>query len=304
VSHGSRAASVIVPAFNAREQIGDAISALERQTLDEPFEIIVVASGSDDTPTYLASQHPSVRVITSNKRLYPGRARNTGVHAARGAVIAFASADTRPAAQWLEERVRLHREGSDLVGGSILNGTPRNWIGTAGYLLEYSALLPVEDLLRRQGIPHALSFRRSVFDLVGDYPEDVLTGEDTIFNQRCLVAGLQLAFAPTAGLFHDNPTNLIEFLAHAANHGRGLAQCIERHELGAAIRPAHAKSRAGQVRGTSRYTALGVVAKYRRIAEFAPRWLPTLIVCTPPIVAALAATAWSCVDEIRALETR
>jgi GT2 family glycosyltransferase len=298
VSEAAPAVSVVIPAFNAREGIGHALASLYRQKLEEPLEIIVVASGSDGCAEYLEGSHPSVRVVQSRGRLLPGPARNAGVRAARGEIVAFASADTRAAPLWAGERLRVHRAGFDLVGGSILNGTPWSWIGTAGYLLEYSALLPVEALLRRQGIAHALSFSRSVFELVGEYPEDVLTGEDTIFNQRCLDSGLRLGFAPAAGLRHDNPTRLAEFLTHAANHGRGLAQCIERHDLSAAIRPSDASTLGRRIKSAATYTALGLFAKYRRIARYAPRWLPTLVLCTPLIVSASAVTAWSSLVEL------
>jgi hypothetical protein len=165
--------------------------------------------------------------------------------------------------------------------------------------MEYSALLPVEALLRQQDVAHALSFKRSVFEIVGEYPEDITTGEDTIFNQRCLAGGLRLGFAPRAGLYHDNPRALGEFLRHAAAHGRGLAQCIERYGLATSFSDANVWSRWGRLAATSRYTALALAAKYRRVARYAPRFLPALLVCTPLITAGSAATAWSTLIQLR-----
>ncbi|HET9152645.1 MAG TPA: glycosyltransferase [Solirubrobacterales bacterium] len=299
VSTARPAVSVVIPAFNARDLIGRALESLYAQEVDAPFEIIVVASGEDDCADYLREHHSSVRVHHRGDRMLPGRARNVGVRMALGEVIAFASADTRADRRWLSERLRLHREGCDLVGGSILNGTPHSWIGTAGYLMEYSALLPVEALLRQQDIAHALSFAHSVFELVGGYPEDIATGEDTIFNQRCLNAGLRLGFAPRAGLYHDNLRHLGEFLRHAADHGRGLAQCIERYNLATSFSVADASSLWGRAAATFRYTTLSLQAKYRRVARYAPRFLPALMACTPLIAAASAVTAWSTLNELR-----
>jgi glycosyltransferase involved in cell wall biosynthesis len=299
VSTAPLTASVVIPAFNARDLIGRALGSLYAQELDAPFEIIVVASGGDGCVDYLREHHSSVRVHHSADRMLPGPARNAGVRMAIGEVIAFASADTRAEPRWLSERLRLHRAGCDLVGGSILNGTPMSWIGTAGYLMEYSALLPVEALLRQQDVAHALSFRRSVFELVGEYPEDIATGEDTIFNQRCLAAGLRLGFAPQAGLYHDNPRHLGEFLHHAAGHGRGLAQCIERYELATSLSGVDTSSAWERVAAAFRYTALALTAKYRRVALYAPRFLPALVACTPLIAAGSAVTAWSTLNQLR-----
>jgi glycosyltransferase involved in cell wall biosynthesis len=299
VSTAAPAVSVVIPAFNARDLIGRALESLYAQELDAAFEIIVVASGGDDCANYLRERHPSVRVHHSEDRMFPGPARNAGVRMALGGVIAFASADTRAVPHWLSERLRLHRAGCDLVGGSILNGTPKSWVGTSGYLMEYSALLPVEALLRKQDVAHALSFTRTVFELVGEYPEDISTGEDTIFNRRCLAAGLCLGFAPRAGLYHDNPRNLNEFFRHAAHHGRGLAQCIERYELATSFVSADLWSLRGRVAATFRYTALALMAKYRRVARHAPRFLPALVACTPFIAAGSAVTAWSTLSQLR-----
>ena len=287
------AASVVVPAFEERRRIDYALASLYAQDLAEPFEIIVVASGADGCAEYLKRMHPEVVVAQEPQRLLPGAARNAGVRQATGEIVAFASADTRATSNWLSERLRVHREGFDLVGGAILNGTPGSWVGTAGYLLEYSALLPIQALLEQQDIPHALSFRRALFDKAGFYPEDLLTGEDTIFNRRCLSLGLQVGFAPGAGLFHKNPTRLGEFLGHAAGHGRGLAQCIDRHDLPSAIESLSKAGGLARAWGACRYVWAGLTAKYRRLGRYAPGEIPRLAVSTPLILMALAVTAWN-----------
>jgi hypothetical protein len=67
-------------------------------------------------------------------------------------------------------------------------------------------------VLQRQAIPHALSFERSVLEEHGPYPEDVLTGEDTIVNERCVNAGIPLSFAPGAAIAHRNRPSLLKVL--------------------------------------------------------------------------------------------
>jgi glycosyltransferase involved in cell wall biosynthesis len=304
VKSASLAASVIIPAFNAREEIGPTLASLDSQTTEEPFEVIIVASGDDGCADYLREWHPSVRVVESRQRLYPGAARNAGLSAARGEFVAFASADTRASPGWLAARLAVHHDGYDIVGGSILNGTPDSWVGTAGYLLEYSALLPVDALLRKQEVPHALSFRRSLFDLIGTYPEDVRTGEDTLLNSRCIDTGLSIGFAAEAGLVHENPRRLNEFLAHASTHGRGLAQCIHRHDLPAVVKSSDTSTACRSMVSAYRYTVIGLLAKFHRIVRFAPRWVPQLIISTPLIAGALVVTVRSCLSELRLLENR
>jgi glycosyltransferase involved in cell wall biosynthesis len=49
---------VIIPAFNAREEIGPTLASLDSQTTEEPFEVIIVASGDDGCADYLSLNPP------------------------------------------------------------------------------------------------------------------------------------------------------------------------------------------------------------------------------------------------------
>jgi GT2 family glycosyltransferase len=284
------AASVVIPAYRARAQIDGALDSLAAQTFHGEFETIVVVSGNDGCAEYLEEDHPTVRVLNSRERLWPGRARNLGVRAAQGEVIAFMPADARATRNWLEARIAVHDRGADLVGGSILNGDPRHPVACAEYLLEYSALLPVMGLLEAQTIPHAVSFRRSVFDRVGFYPEDTTTGEDTLFNRRCVEAGLQVAYAPEAGLFHSGNRSLGALCRHAHAHGRGLVQCMAHHGLASAIGPLdQSLGRAGW-NSLVGYPSAGMRAKVARLARYSPRTLVPFLVVSPLVAVGLLAT--------------
>src|SRR3569833_2803239 len=154
--------SVVLPAYRPRSSIVSTLRALRHQAFNEPYEVIVVESGPSSCHGLLVQEFPEVRALRFTERLLPGSARNAGVKAARGTYIAFCSDDTPPVPNWLATRVELHRRGFDAVAGSIANGTPDSLVGTAGYLLEYSAVMPDERVLRDQRVPHALSFHRSV----------------------------------------------------------------------------------------------------------------------------------------------
>jgi glycosyltransferase involved in cell wall biosynthesis len=98
--------TVIVPTFNRVESLKDTINALHKQTLpSQHFEIIVVNDGSsDDTEKYLmevAGTSPSFRFITQ-ANAGPAAARNRGIAAARGRIIAFTDDDCIPDANWLQ----------------------------------------------------------------------------------------------------------------------------------------------------------------------------------------------------------
>lgn len=93
--------SVIIPAFNASRTIARAIRSVFDQTYRN-WEIIVVDDGSpDDIATPIEQFGSAVRLIRQSN-CGAGSARNTGVQAGRGDLLAFLDADD----YWHPEKLR------------------------------------------------------------------------------------------------------------------------------------------------------------------------------------------------------
>jgi glycosyltransferase involved in cell wall biosynthesis len=283
------AATVVVLSYQARQRIDVVLQALRRQDTDESFEVVVVDSGTDGCDAYVREHYPEVNVVHSPVRLRPGPARNRGVEAANGSVLAFLPDDGIPRHDWLRRRLALHEQGFQAVGGAITNGCPQSYVASAAHMLEYSSLLPHDALLRAQEVPHCLSFARDVFETVGHYPEDTLTGEDTLFNRRCLLAGIRCGFSAEIHMAHLGLTSFSGTLRHAFGHGRGLMQCTERHDLGSVIGDPETVWNAVW-RALVVYPTYGVMAKLRRLRHYAPELLSDFAKGLPIIVPALVTT--------------
>lgn len=93
--------SVVIPAFNARGTLGDALDSVYAQSY-APIDVIVVDDGSTDgTGQWVAENYPAVtveRVANGG----PSRARNRGIERAEGEWIAFLDADDR----WHPDKIR------------------------------------------------------------------------------------------------------------------------------------------------------------------------------------------------------
>lgn len=87
--------SVIIPAYNAQEYIGEALDSVLAQSFTD-YEVIVVDDGStDQTPQILAdyaSRDSRIRIITTLNQGV-SKARNVGLDASAGEYIAFLDAD-------------------------------------------------------------------------------------------------------------------------------------------------------------------------------------------------------------------
>ena len=84
--------SVVIPAFNEEENIAQCLVSLCHQTVPRnEYEIIVVDGGSKDATCDIARKYADQVFIQTSKKV--GGARNDGVNAAKGEIIATTDAD-------------------------------------------------------------------------------------------------------------------------------------------------------------------------------------------------------------------
>jgi glycosyltransferase involved in cell wall biosynthesis len=102
--------SVVIPAYNSRDTIQQAVATARAQTL-RPMQIVVVDDASkDDTLQQLeAIAGPDLLVVKSAKNGGGGAARNRGIENAIGDVIAFLDADDLWAPDKLAKQMALLR---------------------------------------------------------------------------------------------------------------------------------------------------------------------------------------------------
>jgi len=104
--------SVVIPTFNRREVIVQALQSVFAQSYRD-YEVIVVDDGSDDhTETGIASFGDRVRYVFQD-RSGPGRARNRGISLARGDLIAFLDSDDQWEPTHLAMEVEVFERFSD-----------------------------------------------------------------------------------------------------------------------------------------------------------------------------------------------
>lgn len=97
--------SVIIPARNEANNIGQLLSALQNQTYPSNlFEVIVIDDHSTDATADIVRQFPTVKLLQlkeDNLNSYKKKAIETGVEAASGDLIVTTDADCIPEKNWL-----------------------------------------------------------------------------------------------------------------------------------------------------------------------------------------------------------
>lgn len=114
--------SVIIGTYNGAAKLGVALDALAKQSLSDPFEVIVVNDASTDETSRVATRD-SVRLINLTTNRGHGHTLNVGLENARGRYIALMDDDCVPPPEWLELLARSWKsvdESVTMIGGPVL----------------------------------------------------------------------------------------------------------------------------------------------------------------------------------------
>ena len=167
--------SVVVPCYNQAAFVGAAISSILSQ-VRVPDEILIVDDGSRDGSADLVRGFGErIRLIVQPNR-GAAAARNAGIEASKGDLLAFLDADDLwPAGSVSSRLEHLARTNADLVFGRV-----RQSRGT--------------DDRRRPAIPGRLAgamlVRRATFDRVGRFDERYRTAETIDWLTRAKDSGI------------------------------------------------------------------------------------------------------------------
>lgn len=99
--------SLVIPAYNEEEQIRACLQSVARQRI-MPDEVIVVDNNSSDNTVKIAQKFPFVKIIREPRQGLRF-ARNTGIAAAKGALIGRIDADTRLTPNWTARALELFK---------------------------------------------------------------------------------------------------------------------------------------------------------------------------------------------------
>ncbi|WP_243373875.1 glycosyltransferase family 2 protein [Geotalea sp. SG265] len=133
------AISVIIPVYNCETFIGDAISSVQAQTMQD-FEIVVVNDGSTDRTLAvvesMARQDERIKVVSQENSGKPSIARNVGIRHSSGEYLCFLDGDDFYLPTKLEKELEVLRKYPtvDLVFHDVLEQTDRHVPMEGSYL--------------------------------------------------------------------------------------------------------------------------------------------------------------------------
>ncbi len=246
--------TVVVCTYRRAAKLTACLDALDRQTIRDRVEVIVVDDGPDDATAAIAGRY-DVRLIRHPENRGLAAARNTGIEAASAPVVAFTDDDCIPSVTWLEALLEPYA-GDDVmaVGGDV--EALRHVTLVHRYLSETNRLAPLEVELsvssslayraklyirrNRRGtgtrpgtravyslVGANMSFRREALIAVGMFDRRITFGgedEDICRRLRERFAGEQFLFTSRAVIAHDFDGELRDTLRRSYQYGAGSAR--------------------------------------------------------------------------------
>src|SRR5215218_1355095 len=220
--------SVVVCTHNGQATLDECLGWL--QTLTYPdYEVIVVNDGSSEACAEISRAHGATLIQTEHRGL--GHARNKGIEAARGEIVAFLDDDAYPDSDWLYYVAALLRaNGHAGVGGP--NIPPED----DGFVAECVAAAPggpIHVLVTDREAEHVpgcnMAFRKDVLEEVGCFDEQFETaGDDVDLCWRLQKANRTLGFSAGAVVMHRRRDSIRRYLRQQYGYGKAEALLEEK----------------------------------------------------------------------------
>lgn len=190
--------SFVVPAYNEESYLPRTLTAILAQTANAPCptEIIVVNNASTDRTREVAMSFPGVKLVDEPRKGLT-HARQAGMNASTGDVIANVDADSILTPGWIE---KVHREFAQNPRLAGLSGpfiyydlTPRqSRLVRLYYMAAYGAYITNRYILRVGSMLQGGNFvvRRSAVEQIGGFNLNIsFYGEDADLARRLVAAG-------------------------------------------------------------------------------------------------------------------
>ena len=201
--------SVVIPHLNQPDFLARCLESLSAGAR-APDEVIVVDNGSAVLPEAICASH-GVQLLTEAEP-GPGPARNRGVAASSGDILAFIDADCLADPGWLAAaETAMADPSATILGGDVRIAlvNPERPTMTEAYESLYSYRM--DRYIAREGFTGTgnLVVRRAVLEEVGAFA-GIGVAEDRDWGHRATARGYRIRFLPGMRAYHPARQNVTE----------------------------------------------------------------------------------------------
>jgi GT2 family glycosyltransferase len=222
--------TVVVASYNGARTLQACLESLRH--LNYPnYEAILVDDGSTDDTSSIAREFPEVRVIRHENRGL-SVARNTGIEAAMGEIVAFTDSDCRADENWLRYLVG-DLLNSEFVGIGGHNFLPPDDSPVAAAVMA-SPGGPAHVMLTDREAEHIpgcnMAFYKWALEEIGGFdPVFRKAGDDVDICWRLQQRGHKIGFSPAGFVWHYRRSTVKAYLRQQAGYGEAEALLARKH---------------------------------------------------------------------------
>jgi GT2 family glycosyltransferase len=211
--------SVVVCTYNGQRTIRECLESLLKLRYPD-YEVIVINDGSKDKTAAILREYNVRRISTENRGL--SAARNTGLEAATGEIVAYVDDDACPDPDWLLYLSSAFRNSEyAAIGGPNI---PFPDDGFVANCVAHAPGGPTHVLISDTEAEHLpgcnMAFRKSCLDAVGGFdPQFRIAGDDVDLCWRLQKRGWRLGLAHSATVWHHCRSSIKAYLKQQWNYG-------------------------------------------------------------------------------------
>ena len=223
--------SIVVASYNGDRTLAACLESLQRLNYPD-YEVILVDDGSTDSTSEMVRRFEKVRYLRHERNLGLSAARNTGIAAATGEIVAFTDADCRADEDWLHYTVAdLMTSRFAGIGGHNFLPPDDSWIAAA---VMVSPGGPAHVMLTDRIAEHIpgcnmVFYKWALDEINGFDPIFRKAGDDVDVCWRLQQRGYKLGFSPAGFVWHYRRSTVMDYLRQQYGYGEAEALLARRH---------------------------------------------------------------------------
>ena len=222
--------SVVVACYNAARTLAPCLDSLAHLNYPD-YEVLVVDDGSTDATPQIVSQYKALRSLRQD-HLGLSAARNAGIAASTGEIVAFTDADCRADEDW------LYYLAGDLLRGSFVGIGGHNLLPQDDSAIAAAVMAspggPAHVMLTDRLAEHIpgcnMAFYKWALAEIGCFdPIFDRAGDDVDLCWRLQQRGWQIGFSPGGFVWHCRRSTVAAYLEQQRGYGQAEAMLARRH---------------------------------------------------------------------------
>lgn len=222
--------SVVVCSYNGARTLTDCLSSLEKLHYPD-YEVVFVDDGSTDNTQEIMKRFPYARNIQQNNKGLSA-ARNVGIQASQGEVIAFTDSDCMVDQDWIYFLAHgLQTSNFAAVGGPNISPPATNWIhATVGVAPGSPSHVLLTDTIAEHVPGCNMAYYKWALDEIGGFdPEFRKAGDDVDVCWRLMERNYQIGFSPAAVVWHYRRFTVKAYFGQQKGYGEAEALLRYKH---------------------------------------------------------------------------